>query len=277
MNRAGRSMASGLAACLAASLLGAGCTDRKVLIAYRLEGGQRTHYEWSIEATSRLTTPNEVDTTRLSTRLTVEETVLAAGRDGRRRVRLRLKPKSLREDGIALPLPRPSSVEFGLDTSGRVTGVKGSLSHGNRTPELGTLASEIRPGLSPVPVGIGETWPSPLRASEAGARLNLSGTGRLEGYDFLDRRRIALIETNRRGSIRSGEIIDGASVVLSGKTRSSGRAAVDVDRRALVYSNQRSVTDFDLLSGESRTGKMRVTRTSRLRLIGGGAEPAGRS
>ena len=269
VKHARRSTAGALAACVVTALLGGGCSDRKVLIGYRLEEGQRNRYLWAIDATRRLTTPNEVETTRLSTRLNVEEIVLAASRDGKKRVRLRITPLSLKEDGISLPVPRPSSVEFSMDATGRVTGVKGSQGAGNRAPELGTLATEIRPGLSRVSVGIGETWPSPLRASEAGARLNLSGTGRLEGYDFLDRRRIALIETTRRGSIKSNETIDGAAVILNGTTRSSGRAAVDIDRRALVYSQQRSVTDFDLLSGESRTGKMRVTRASRLRLVSG--------
>lgn len=252
----------------------AGCAERKALLEYRFPPGYREHYRWHITAVTRTESPTEQTTRRLEAVLDLEETVRRE-RNGRMILAVRLEPLSVQENGKDGPIPPPSTAEYDIDSHGRIRGlVKAGLSAGAVSSlELDTLASQIRPALSPEPVALGGTWNAPLRIRAERTSIDFRGAGRLAGFELSDRRRLGRIRTQRRGRISSEQSMNNAPVSLRGTSVSRGLARLDIDHGLLFSSTDRSSSEFDVLLSGRPAAKLKVTLTSRLQLRPSGRAP----
>lgn len=255
---------------IAALALATGCTEKTVRLEYRFPSRYKESYRWSLRTVTSIESPTEQTTNRLDAVLKVEEKIRREP-DGRTILAVRLKPTSVTENGNRASVPPPSSAEYEIDGRGRIRRlVKADLPAGAISSlELDALAWQIRPPLTIKAVAPGETWNAPLRVKGERTSIIFRGAGRLSGFDLIDRRRLARIETHRRGRITSSQTMNNARVVLRGRSSSRGLAKLDLDRGLLFFSEEQSTSRFDILSSGRPAARLDVTLTSRLQLAPG--------
>jgi len=252
-------------------ILGAtGCAAKKIALSYRFPAGYQATYRWSISAVTSKESPQETGATRLEAVLEMQERV-APGPADAMTLTVLLKPLSVKENGQQSPKPPPSKVNYAIAPNGRILRVlTADLAPGAISSlELDALASETRPPLAAQPVALGETWNAPLRLKSDRSNIAFSGNGKLLGFDLIDKRRLARVETVRHGPVTSVQILNKVPVTLKGISKSHAVSTVDVDRGALFSSDYRSISNFDVLLASGPVARLRVMLTSRLQLIDG--------
>lgn len=245
----------------------AGCAEKGVLLQYRFSPGYEAHYRWSVGSVTFTESPTEQTTDRLQAVLEMQERVHRQP-GGRIILTVRLRPVTVRENGEPGALPPPSTAEYEIDRQGRIRQlVKAGLSAGAVSSlEVDALASQIRPPLSASAVAPGGAWDAPLRIRSERTSIDFQGVGRLLDFDLQDRRRLARIQTERRGNIISNQQMNNSRVVLKGRSSSKGLALLDIDGGILFSSNDRSTSEFDVFLSGRPAAKLTVTLTSRLQL-----------
>lgn len=253
------------------ALVLAACAPQTVRLEYGFPPGYHGRFHWSIRATTWTESPTEQTRVRMEARVLVDEHIRQEG-PGSTTLVVRLKPQSVTEDGRPGAVPSPSTTEYQVDRRGRILRlVRANLLAGSVSSlELDTLATQTRPALSPHEVGLGDSWPAPLKIKAEKTSIDLKGTGRLQGFDLRDRRRLARVEIDRNGSITSQQMFNNSTVVLQGQSAGRGIASVDVDDGSLFSSTFHSTSRFNVILAGRRAARLRVVLSSRLQLIPSG-------
>lgn len=260
----------GLLALPAALALLAACAELPVAIEYRFPAGRRLEYRWTVEATTTTDLPRGT-AHRLRLVLAVTETVVGSLEGGGAHLRIVLAPIELVEDGIEGRPGGPVAVELEVARDGRVVKV---LRAADLPPdlvaalELDRLLSESRPPAPPRPVKLDDRWPAPLKLQGDVTVIDLNGRGRLAGFGLEAGRRLARLEIDRMGRLRTEQQVGRSDVALEGLSVIRTAAAVDLDRGILVESVSTAESTFDVSPGEtSRTGTLKVVLTTRVELL----------
>ena len=249
----------------------AGCAQQKIPLKYDYAPGLDTRYLWTIDSTTSLNSSTDQSTKRLVMDVDVHEQVRkASGRGGNSVLAITLTPRRVEEDGVRAQAPPATRIEYQLGANGQIRRpVTAELPERDASAlELGTILVESRLALPSRPVGVGDRWNAPLRLNGDTGTINLKGQGRLVGFDLEGGRRLARIVTERSGEISAQEQLAGVFVLLRGRSRSTARSMLDLDRGILYSSVSRFASDFDLADEVSGrlAGTLRVTLTSTLQL-----------
>lgn len=256
--------------CLVLPLVLSGCSSGEVDLKYAFGEGAGVKYLWTINSTTEIDSLTESSTNRVEMVVEVVEKSKRENSKADPILSVTLTPKSLKQAGKPTRVPRPTKVQYQLDAKGQI--VKPLSSKLEETAqsalELGTILSQSRVALPGRSVGLGDTWNAPLKLDGDTGTIDLSGTGRLVGFDLNGRRKLARISTERAGKITAIEPLAGVLVELNGNTTSSATSNLDIERGILFSSISRFASNFDLAlqeTGEVR-GKLRVKLTSKLEL-----------
>jgi len=255
------------AAVLSILLTTAGCRSPKLLLEYKFMPGTTARYFWVIDTVTSIDSPTEQTTKRRHAAVDITESTSRSAR-GEMILKVNIRPRATRQDGKAITLPPPTTIDYQVGPHGRILKVFGSdLPLTNlATLDLGNLSSEARPPLSLKPVGLSDEWSAPLNLRGAKSSIRMSGTGRLNGFQLEDKRRLAEVGLQRSGKITSSEIVGKAQVNLTGVSRSTSNSLVDVDSGALYSTNYSSSSNFDVASAGGPTAKLSISLTSRMKL-----------
>lgn len=244
----------------------AACSDPTHEIRYRYPAGQEVAYRFTVEATTSAGSSTGFRTVRLV--LDVKESVLEPRPDGGARVKIVLQPVQITENGGPAEPGPPAEVELDVSPTGRVEKVHKA---GELTPdalaalELERLLSESRPPLPPMPVRLGDRWPTPLAAKGERSAIDLAGQGRLAGFDLRNGRRLARVVVDRDGTISSNQAVGDEQVPLVGESTMHSVASVDLDRGILVESLSQVESRFQI-AGEAGVSTLTVRLTTRITL-----------
>ncbi|MGH2704476.1 MAG: hypothetical protein ACRDJ4_05090 [Actinomycetota bacterium] len=239
---------------IAAALVAAGCSEPAVRVHYRFPQGQQLTYRWVVEASTTSDAAGGTTTQRLRMTLDAQESVVTPQPGGGATLRLVLTPVRLVRDGRNHDPGPPVEAELDVAPTGRLQKI---LQAADLPPEavaaldLDRLLAQTRPLLPPGPVKLGDRWPTPLTSKTGQSSIDLEGEGRLAAFSLREGKRLARVETNRHGNIRSEQNVGPDSVLLDGGSRVSSTAFVDLDRGVLVEEVSRSVSRFDLSVGEA--------------------------
>lgn len=256
------------AVCGSLAVLLAGSCSNKIDLRYEFQAQRTDHYEWTVRATSRIDAPTEQTRRLLILRADVDQTTVVVGKQTR--VRTRIVPKEIREDGVLAPTPPPTSIEYEVTSSGqiaRLISTSGFTPDSSSTVELESLLTGTFPVLPDRPVALRDRWPARLDAKGQATELELAGTGTLEGFELVDRRRLARISLKRSGKVRTEQPVGRTKVTLDGKADVSGSSLWDIEKGMLFSSRSSSRTVFDLsLGGRAEGGTLTVRLTSNIKL-----------
>lgn len=246
-----------------------GCSNGEVSLRYAFDEQAGTKYLWTIDSTTEI--DSSTDSSSRQVEMVVELVEMVERESTADPIlTVTLTPKSLKQGGANISTPAPVTVQYQLDSDGRIVKpLSTELEEGAANAlELGTILSQSRLALPGRNVGIGDTWDAPLKLDGDTGTIDLSGTGKLLGFELNDRRTLARISTERTGDITAIEPLAGVLVELKGNTTSSATSNLDVEKGILYSSISHFSSDFDLAleeTGELR-GTLKVTLTSRLEL-----------
>ena len=247
------------------------CSNGEVDLSYRFDENERgIKYLWTIDSTTQIDSSTDHSSSTLQMVVEILEQVERESADADPVLTVTLTPRSLRQGGVGAKTPGKAVVKYQLDQSGHITEPISSdlAAQAASALELGTILSQSRVALPSEAVGIGEVWDAPLKLDGDTGTINLTGTGRLLGFELSGRRKLARIGTERSGDITAIEQLAGVLVQLRGKTTSSATSSLDVDSGTLYSSISRFSSDFDMALEETGklAGTMKVNLTSKLEL-----------
>lgn len=254
---------------LSMTILLAGCSSGEVDLSYRFtEDTAGTRYLWTINSTTDIDSTTQDTSTDLEMVIEVLEKVERENPNSDPVLTVTLTPERIVQGGKPVNGPRRTTVRYQLDSNGRIVEpLSGDLDAPTASAvELGTLLSQSRVALPPQAVGIGDTWDAPLKLDGDTGAIDLTGTGRLLGFELNGRRKLARIETRRSGDITAIEQLAGVLVELRGNTTSTSTSSLDIDRGTLYSSVSRFSSDFDIAVEDTGklAGTMKVDLISRL-------------
>lgn len=223
-------------------------------VAYEFPDGQSLRYRWTITATTALESPTEQTRNSLDATLDVIQEVVGHTEQNAQ-VRLTITPRELIENGLRVEVPPSTTLDLELTPAGAVARIVRSaqLSPAALVElELEGILREVLPPLPSRPVEIGDSWNAALSSDTGRTKLDLKGSAKLSAFQLHDRRRLAKIQVERRGSITTSQRIGRADVVLPGTSRSRITAEIDLDGGFLVSSSAHSTADFEIAGGGGR-------------------------
>lgn len=240
------------------------CSKPETALAYRFEPSSAQSYIWNVTSTTQIESPNQeaTSTTRLEVKVT--ERIEASTVRNHVTLTLLLAPRRIIFDGAEGTPPPTTTTTLELDRTGRVVKV---LRDSDLDPgiDLDQLAAEMRPMLGSAPVAIGDTWKAPIKIKTPTSSLDVKGKGRLEGFGFAGRSRLARITIDRKGNATSEQRIGRARVLLKGKITEHLSAKIDIDRGQVITVTSRTSSLFDLsLAGSGLAGRLSVVVHARL-------------
>lgn len=242
----------------------AACSDGTVALSYRLDTGDKARYLWTVETTTAKDTAQGQGIETTTSVLSVLEEVVPGG-ENRTQVRLTVTPESHSHNGVRLVAPPPFEVTLKVDPVSGSTSVLTGL-EGTGEEVIRSL-SEFRPPLPDGRVGIGDRWPVRVRTRAGETFIDLKGAGRLTGFAFGDRRRLAIIEFERMGRVAKEERgrfpvkLEGSSSVLT-------ILHLDQDHGVPYFSDTTSTTAFDLQHADARNiGSVVITIRTRVERV----------
>lgn len=250
------------------AVLVVGACSNKIVLKYEFQQHHTDRYRLSVRATSKIDAPTEQTQRVLTLRADVDQTTVQAGKQAR--VRTKVIPIEIREDGVLIPTPPPASLEYEVTRSGQITSLvatSGLTPDSSSTLELESLLTGTFPVLPDRPVALRDRWPADLDAKGSMTQLALAGSGTLEGFELIDRRRLARISLSRSGEVRTEQPIGRTKVTLDGKAVVSGTSLWDVDDGRLFSNRSSSHTVFDLsVGGGAEGGTLTVRLVSNITL-----------
>lgn len=254
--------------CVALVWLLFGSCSNQIVLRYDFQPQRTVHYEWTVNAISEVDAPTEQTRRVLTLRAEVAQTTVMAGK--KTRVRTTIVPKEIVEDGIQAPTPPPTSIEYEVTSSGQITrviGTSGLTPDSSSTVELESLLTSTFPVLPDHPVTLRDSWPARLEAKGPATQLALAGTGTLEGFELIDRKRLARISLKRSGRVRTEQPIGRTRVSLDGKADITGSSLWDLDKGMLFSNRSSSRTVFDLsVGGGAEGGTLKIRLVSNIKL-----------
>jgi hypothetical protein len=255
---------------VAALILLAGCSSGKIPLSYRFDEGEGTRYRWTIDSETSVSSTTEESVTTLNMVIDVNEKVTRRRGDQPAMLTIELTPRTLSRGTQSLELPEPVTVRYELGQEGQIVEAltEDLAPQAASALQLGATLIGTRIALPSRPVGIGDEWDTPFVLDGDLGNINLSGHGKLLGFELKGKRKLARIETKRSGDILTHEQQGGTPVRLKGTSTSDAMSSLDVDSGVLYNSNARLLSDFDIASVESGKllGTMRVALNSKLEL-----------
>ena len=251
-----------------AVVLGA-CSNGKIPLEYRFEEGDGTHYQWTIDSRTSVNSTTEESVTTVNMVVDVHEQITESEGDNSI-LTISLRPRSLRRGGAPLRAPAPVTVKYQLGPNGEIVKpiTEELAPQAASAVQLGTTLIRSRIALPPDPVGIGDRWETPLVLDGDLGNIDLDGEGTLLGFELKGKRKLARIQTTRKGNIVTHQQQGGVPVRLRGVTTSRAMSSLDIDNAVLYSSSARFSSQFDIASVESGKliGNMRMTLNSNLQL-----------
>lgn len=234
-------------------LLLPGCVDPGTDLAYRFDQGSIERYLWEITSQTTIDSPSEQSSKTSTLKIRVRELIVKTKGSGGT-VQILLTPIAFSEDGFKGPPPDPTTAELEILRTGKVGKVlKAADLPAERIAalELDRLLSETRPPLPGKLVTVGQKWSAPLRSAGETTSIHMGGSGELRGFVLRQRRRLADVNVERNGSVKTRQLVGRSVYNLRGKSTASTSALIDVDRGTVFSSRSSSKTTFTIFLGES--------------------------
>lgn len=245
------------------------CSNGKIPLEYRFEGGDGTHYIWTIDSSTSVSSTSEQSVTTTDMVVDVHEKV-TEGPDGNGLLTITLTPRTVHQGNQAMRVPEPVTVKYRLGANGQISQVLTDELEPETASalQLGATLIRSRIALPNEPVGIGDEWDTPLVLDGDLGNIDQKGKGKLLGFELKDKRKLARVQTRREGDIVTHQQQGGVQVRLRGTSATNVMSSLDIDNGVLYASTARLLSDFDIASMESGKllGSMRVVLNSRLEL-----------
>lgn len=255
---------------LALLLVLVSCSSGTIPLEYRFDDNDGTRYLWTIDSKTSVNSTSEQSVTTTKMVVAVHEQVAPAKGRQNALLTISLTPRSLSQGGHSVKLPEPVTVKYELGKQGEIVKVitEELTPQAASALQLGATLIHSRIDLPVDEVGIGDEWDTPLILDGDLGNIDLTGHGKLLGFELKGKRKLARIETTRAGEIVTHQQQGGVPVRLRGTSTSKAMSSLDVDNGVLYSSNARLTTDFDIASQESGKllGTMQVTLNSKLSL-----------
>ena len=235
-----------------------GCS-RPVNLAYRYPPRHDLRYVWTIGSNTQTESRGESSSRSILMTLELDERLLS-----KNKLRYTVTAMRIEVDGIEEPNPAPIVVDYEVTPAG-LTRLSGGALEG--LPPIAGLAADLKIPLPAKPLRPGLQWNAPLKIEEPGIFLDLTGQGRLQGFELKDQRRLAILSISRRGAVHTSEIVEKAAVRLEGTMSANAEVKFDIGRGIVVESVSTSISTYRVsLPASAPTAKITVKLTSRIKL-----------
>lgn len=182
-------------------------------------------------------------------------------------LRYTVRPMPIEIDGIEGRNPASIVIDYMVTPTG-LTRVSGGELKG--LPPIAGVAEDLKIPLPTKPLRPGLRWNAPLRVEGPSIFLDLTGHGRLQGFELKDQRRLAILSISRRGAARTNETVEKATVQFEGTMSVDAEIKFDIGRGVVVDSASTSISTYGVsLPASTPTAKITVRLTSRIRIKSG--------
>lgn len=242
-------------------VVGTACS-RPVNLEYRYAPKHHVGYVWTIHSNTQTESAADSSSRTIQMVLDLQERLLPENM-----VRYTVTPVRIEIDGIEGRNPSSIVVDYMVTPTGLRRASGGEL---EGLPPLAGVAEELKLPLPTQALRPGLAWNAPLRVEGPSVFLDLTGQGRLQGFELKDQRRLAILSISRRGKARTTETVEKATVQLEGTMSVDTEIKFDIDRGVVVDSASSSISTYGVsLPASTPTAKITVRLTSTIRIKSG--------
>ncbi len=237
---------------------GTACS-RPVNLEYRYAPKHHVSYVWTIHSNTQTESAVDSSSRTIHMVLDLQERLLS-----KNIVRYTVTPVRIEIDGIEGRNPASIVIDYMVTPTGLRRASGGEL---QGLPPIAGVAEDLKIPLPTKPLRPGLAWNAPLRVEGPSIFLDLTGHGRLQGFELTDQRRLAILSISRRGKARTTETVEKATLQLDGTTSVETKIKFDISRGVVVDSASTSISTYGVsLPASTPTAKITVRQTSTIRI-----------